>query len=115
LTRNAEKKADSPAAITSDDVIVNPERFTVEYRGKTCPLGNTKGFRLINRLHRARGNFVSYRDLVADVWDGYPVSDPTIHQTVKGLRKKLRDAGLSELDIQAQPGHYSLRLRHFSG
>jgi hypothetical protein len=94
----------------SEGLVVSPERFSVEYLGKTCFLGNTRIFRLAERLHRSRGNYVSYSFLVQDVWDGYQVENVTIHQAVRVLRRKLRAAGMP-LRIVAQPNHYALQLQ----
>jgi hypothetical protein len=111
ITRKSDAAIVTPVKTEPGSVVISRERFTVECLGKTCPLGNTKVFRLAERLHAARGNYVSYGSLVKDVWDGDSVENATIHQAVKVLRRKLRAAGMAEVVILAQPDHYALQIR----
>ena len=93
-------------------VLIDQGRFTVRCGGQTCFLGNTNEYRLLVRLHKARGDYVSYSDLIEDVWGGNEVKDRTIHKAVHSLRRKLRNAGLPEGIIIAQTGYYALRQNY---
>jgi DNA-binding response OmpR family regulator len=93
-------------------LVVDHALFTVTFRGKPCFLGNGLPFRLLDRLARSPGAFVSYEDLLADVWQGRRTDD-AVRSVVKSLRRRLRRAGLAEVadavDGSAS-GHHALRL-----
>ncbi len=103
---------DEPATRDESRLVVDPATFSARYRGKECVLGNTKEFRLLERLARSRGTFLRVFDLMSDVW---PDSDPekgTVQKTVSNLRKKLAAAGLGETIVidGSQKEYYSLKL-----
>ena len=77
--------------------VIDDARLTVTFRGRTCRLGHTLPFRLLARLARRPGCYVTHNDLLADVWDGVRRSDSVVRVTVKVLRRKLRDAGMGDL------------------
>lgn len=86
--------------------------LSVTFRGKTCFLGNTLPFRLLSRLAERPNAYVTYEDLLSDVWHGNR-SDSTVRSAVKSLRNKLRQAGLAELADAIDgtvPGHYALKV-----
>lgn len=98
--------------------IVDQDRFCVRYKGKECPLGNTKPFAVLKRLngHRLAVNegFLPLNTLMDDVWgtDGM-IEQATVQKTVSDLRAKLKDAGLGD-DIIIDGGqtkHYRLIVR----
>jgi DNA-binding response OmpR family regulator len=78
---------------------LDPETFKAHFRAQECFLGNTIEYRLLERLWRARGRFVSYATLVKDVWAGYPAEKNTIQRTVSCLRRSLRECAMSEVKI----------------
>jgi len=99
--------------VTSKTSLIDTETLTISFRGRSCFLGNTLPFRLFHRLACRPNAYVSYEDLLADVWDGER-TDEAIRSVVKTLRGKLRQAGMKQLADSIDgsvPGHYALRLR----
>lgn len=96
----------------SDRPVIDRPMLSVSYGGRSCFLGNTLPFRLLERLLRRPNQYVSHQQLQDDVWDGEP-SPESIRSVVKELRRKLRCAGMDRL-AQAINGkvarHYSLTL-----
>ena len=92
--------------------VIDPSRFTVTFRGRTCALGNTMAFRFLARLAERPNRYVSHQHLYEDVWDGQRSAD-AVRSVVRTLRQKLRQAHLGELADAidgSEPGHYALRL-----
>jgi DNA-binding response OmpR family regulator len=92
--------------------VIDPSRFTISFRGRTCCLGNTMAFRFLVRLAERPGRYVSHQNLFEDVWDGQRSAD-AVRSVVRTLRQKLRQADLGELADAidgSEPGHYALRL-----
>ena len=88
------------------------EMLTITFQGKSVFLGNTLPFRFFVRLARRPNTYVSYEDLLSDVWDGER-TDGAIRSVVKSLRGKLRAAkmlALAESIDGSVPGHYGLKL-----
>lgn len=111
LARHLPHPGSPPAG--ADRLVLDDARLTVTFRGRTCRLGNTLPFRLLTRLARRPGCYVTHDDLLADVWDGGRRSDSVVRGTVKVLRQKLRDAGMADLADAidgSAPGRYALRL-----
>lgn len=102
----------TPQATASDRPVIDRPMLSVSYRGRSCFLGNTLPFRLLERLLRRPNQYVSHQQLQDDVWDGEP-SPESIRSVVKELRRKLRCAGMDGL-AKAINGkvarHYSLTL-----
>ena len=102
----------APQATASDRPVIDRPMLSVLYGGRSCFLGNTLPFRLLERLLRRPNQFVSHQQLQDDVWDGEP-SPESIRSVVKELRRKLRCAGMDGL-AKAISGnvarHYSLTL-----
>lgn len=84
--------------VPRDRPVVNPATFTVDWHGQRCNLGPTILFKLIHRLARRPGCYVTYDMLMADVW-GQRCSNSTIRSAVKRLRRALCDAGIPELAV----------------
>lgn len=88
------------------------ETLTITFQGKSVFLGNSLPFRLFVRLARRPNTYVSYEDLLTDVWDGER-TDGAIRSVVKSLRRRLRAAkmvALAESIDGSVPGHYGLKL-----
>ena len=85
--------------------------FSVSYKGKTCALGNTMAFRLIERLNNAKGFYVDIGTLIRDVWKNKVVSDGAVQHQIGTLRKKLRKAGIANIVFECEPKNYRLMLR----
>jgi len=90
---------------------VDPDRLQIFFHGKACELGDTP-FRLLLRLAKRPNAYVTYEDLLADVWNGER-SDSAIRSAIKRLRRTLRSQGLDELANAidgSKPGRYRLNL-----
>jgi len=86
--------------------------FSVTFQGKECFLGNTFPFKFLSHLAQQPNKYVSYEELLADVWQGVR-SDSTVRSAVKTLRSKLRQSGLADLATAIDGsvfGHYALKL-----
>ena len=92
--------------------VIDPTLLSVTSRGKVCFLGNTLPFKLLCRLAQRPNTYVTYEDLLSEVWHGVR-SDSAVRSVAKMLRCKLRQAGLTDLASAIDgtvPGHYSLKL-----
>jgi DNA-binding response OmpR family regulator len=90
---------------------VDPERLQIIFHGKACELSDTP-FRLLLRLAKRPNAYVTYEDLLADVWDGER-SDSAVRSAIKRLRHTLRSRGLNELADAidgSKPGRYRLNV-----
>lgn len=103
-----------PGAPTRDTrFVIDPTLLTVTFRGQACFLGNTHCFRFISHLAHRLNAYVTYEDLLAEVWHGAVRSDDAVRSVVKTLRNKLRQAGLNDLASAIDgtvPKHYALKL-----
>jgi 7-cyano-7-deazaguanine synthase in queuosine biosynthesis len=96
---------------TERGFVVDRDRLEVRMNGLRCPLGNNLEFRLIERLHRARGVFLPIETIGEDVWDDAGVSKNSIQAVVSNLRRRLREVGIECVMIDgSQKGHYRLLL-----
>jgi DNA-binding response OmpR family regulator len=92
---------------------VNYELLTVEFRGRSCFLGNTLSFRLFARLFQRPNAFLTYEELFTEVWQCNR-SDAAVRSAVKRLRSAFRREGMNELADAIDgsvPGHYALKLK----
>ena len=92
--------------------LLDESTLSVIWKGKTLHLGNTRAFRLLERLARCPNQYVTHEDLLRDVWDDMLLSTATIRSVVRQLRRKLRIADLTDLAaaIHAHNGRYMLTL-----
>ena len=94
--------------------IVDVATFSVHWDGKTCVLGNTLPFRLLERLGRRPNQFIHCDQLLDDVWQCLR-SREAIRSVVKVLKQKLVQAGMDDLAASIngnQPHHYGLIFNH---
>ncbi len=93
---------------------VDRERFSVRWGNKTCQLGNTKQFLMMEALATNCARFLSFSDL-AEQMGGDDQDD--IRPIRSRLRSALRDAGMTDLDkcIKTECGHYGLFLHARGG
>lgn len=93
---------------------VDHSTLSVLWDGRTCQLGYTVLFRLIDRLSRRPNQFVTFDQLLRDVWDGGLRSPDTIRSAIRNLRQRLNDAGMNRLatSIQGRAGRYGLILNN---
>lgn len=108
-------KTRHPSTATSysaDHLDVDHQHLRVSFRGKSCFLGNTLPFRLLAALANRPNVYLTYEELLDDVWDGLR-SDSAIRSVVKRLRGILRRDGLSDIADAidgSMPGRYGLRV-----
>lgn len=92
--------------------ITNRANFSVRWGNRTCRLGNTLGFKVLERLAQRPGLYLHYDSLMDEFWDRH-TSPEAVRSTVKVLRRKLRAAGMGDL-AKAIDGsnshHYGLKL-----
>src|SRR5262245_40358950 len=96
------------------DLEVDRSQLVVNFRGKTCFLGNALTFRFIAQLAQRPNHYFTYEELLTGVWDGACRSDASVRSVVKALRRKLRAAGMGDLADAidgTQSGRYALRVR----
>lgn len=94
--------------------VVDAGLFTVTFRSRSCFLGNSLLFRLFSRLARRPNFYVTYEDLLSDVWNGSARSDAAVRSVAKRLRVALRRGGMNDLADGidgSEPGHYALKLK----
>ena len=73
----------------SDDLpVIDEDRFSIWWRGKETPLGNTERFTLVSRLIHSRGRKVLHLD-ICDLLDNPQMSPEAIRSAISKLRKKL--------------------------
>lgn len=97
--------------------LLDRSTFTVHWGRKTCHLGYSIPYRIMEVLVRNASQYVSHDRLLEQVWHG-PRSDSTVRSAVNELRSRLIDSGLREVAIAidgSNAGHYGLRLRRGSG
>jgi DNA-binding response OmpR family regulator len=95
-------------------LFIDSNRLQVGFRGRTCVLGNTLSFKLLERLARHPNIYVTHDELLSDVWHGVR-SESAIRSVVKRLRQTLRQQGLPELADAidgTSSGRYCLRLEN---
>jgi len=93
--------------------IVDHSTLSLSWAGKRCYLGYTILFRLADRLSRRPNQFVTFDQLIRDVWEGGLRSPETIRSAVRNLRDRLSLAGMHDLAaaIRGHGGRYGLILR----
>lgn len=94
--------------------IIDEATFSIRWANRTCHLGNTVSFRLLERLARRPNQFISYEALLdsEELWDCH-TSHEAVRSAVKILRRKLNAAGMEDLADAidgSNPHHYALTL-----
>ncbi len=116
--RAAIRAADRPSpqlGKPDDHPYVDVSTFCVVYRGRRCFLGNTLPFWLLGVLAQQTNRYVSYEQLLVDVWHAQKRSNEAIRNVAQILKQKLRSAGLRDLAASIDGhnrGHYGLILDH---
>ena len=99
-------------SIDPNHPVIDRSVMCVVYRGKQCFLGNTLMLKFMERLVRRANQYVSYNQLLSEVWNGVREAS-SVRSVVKELRAKLRAAGMAGL-ANAIDGqvyrHYGLML-----
>jgi DNA-binding response OmpR family regulator len=92
--------------------LVDPTTFTARWGRKTCHLGYTIPYRVLEVLARHPNRYVSHEQLLDEAWGG-PRSDSAVRSAVADLRARLNRAGLNRLALAIDgrnSGHYALLL-----
>lgn len=103
-----------PAQVTVRASMLQLDRttFSVHWEGRSCSLGHSTAFRLLERLARCPNEYVSVDRLLDELWSG-PRSYSTLRSTVCRLKSRLRRSGMGDLaqliDGRVH-GHYALLL-----
>ncbi len=111
---HAPKSSRDNGELHSERPQVDHSTLSVLWDGRTCQLGYTVLFKLVDRLSRRPNQFVTFDQLLRDVWDGGLRSPDTIRSAVRNLRQRLSDAGMNRLAtaIQGRAGRYGLILNN---
>jgi DNA-binding response OmpR family regulator len=86
--------------------------YSVQWDQKSCFLGYTMAFRVLERLARRPNEYVSTDRLLEELWVATRTLS-TVRSTVCGLKAKLRAAGMRDLADSidgSNSGHYGLML-----
>lgn len=82
------KKTESNKIIV-DDLIIDPEKFIIEYKGKTITLAK-KEFELLYLLAKKPGRVFLRNEILSEVWgNDVIVGDRTIDVHIRKIRQKL--------------------------
>jgi DNA-binding response OmpR family regulator len=116
LVEQVGSRAASPAPVTlavgKGPLQLDRTTFTVRWDGRSCALGHSTAFRLLERLARRPNEYVSTDRLLDELWLG-PRSYSTLRSTVCRLKSRLRGAGMSDLAVRIDGGahgHYALLI-----
>lgn len=88
---------------------IDRDTFSVYLSDLTLKLGYTNEFKVLEVLNNNFGLFISHSKIIEEVWDNQGEST-NIQRAVSNLRRKLKDAGMNQVLINAENGHYSLSL-----
>lgn len=77
--------------------MVDGAAMTVTWQGTTCRLRSRIHVALMIALTRRLGRFVTFEQLLNEVWSGDERDDGTVRSTVRHLRGVLRVAGMDTL------------------
>jgi DNA-binding response OmpR family regulator len=103
---------DNAGEATPASGLVDSETFTVHWKGKTCHLGYTVPFRVIDVLARHANHFIPHPQLLDEVWGGAR-SASAVRSAVSDLRARLIAAGMKDLALAIDghnTGHYGFLL-----
>jgi hypothetical protein len=108
-SRTREAMVDESAPL---ELVLDDSTFEARLGAKPpCFLGNSLEYRLLSYLHANRHRFVSVTELMDKVWGDDRAKLNTIQRTVSNLRRRLKHAGLSAVQIDgSQQGYYRLRV-----
>lgn len=98
-------------AAASGELVIDASTMSVRGGEKALDLSRKPTlFRLIGRLHRARGTFVDTHTLKQDVWDRSKLADSTIRGAVSRLQIQLRAASMDDVAdrIECRSGSWRL-------
>lgn len=99
----------NPAAPTLP-LSIDRARLAVTWRDRSCVLGTSKGFLILERLARRPGAYIPDDVLIDEAWGGVRTYS-TLRSEICRLRRRLRRGGLAELAARidgGMHGHYRL-------
>ena len=90
--------------------LLDESTLSVIWKERSLHLGHTRSFRLLARLARSPGQYVTHLDLLEEVWDDEDKATATIRSVVRHLRRQLCNGGMKELasGIRGHNGRYIL-------
>ncbi len=96
----------------SDVPRADENTFCIYWRNRKCHLGHTQSFFLFSKLLHRCNHFVSYEQLLRDVWGGQTKSDETVRSAIRELKHKLCRGKMRKLALAicAEGRHYGLIL-----
>lgn len=100
-------------AMEEVDLSIDWDHLEINFRRSRCFFGNSLEFRLLAFLATSRNRYLSYSELLENVWGGEERSDSAIRSAVKRLRRKLREANMPELAESidgSESGYYALKI-----
>lgn len=92
--------------------VADRKTLTIYWQGSSCFLGNTLLFWFFDRISQSPNQYVTYSDLLDDVWGG-PRENSTIRGVAKRLRDRLAADGMHQLAASIDgsvSGYYGLML-----
>ena len=93
LRHNQGQIGDDTKSLSIHELTIDPQRFSVSYRGQPIDLSSTE-YGLLHILAQKPGWVFSRGQIVNALHgDDYPVTDRSIDVQIAGLRKKLGEAG----------------------
>lgn len=103
-THSAKTKSKNEEPSRSVEFRVCEDTLSVWHKGQRCQLGNTREFYLIQHLARRSNLFVTVDALMDSVWDGQVVTKNAVQRTVSNLRRRLKESGLTDVEISSVRG-----------
>ena len=91
--------------------LLDGDTFTVTWKNKTLFLGDTFGFKFLERLARCPNRYITHADFLEKIWEVDEFADTDcLRSVVKRLRVTLRRGGMGKLAdaILGYHGHYVL-------
>ena len=90
--------------------IVDFGAMSITWRGRSCKLGNTVLFRLMERLARRPNFHLTYDRLIHDVWEGQCRSNENVRSAVRRLKDRLVQAGMPKLAAAIKSDRHQYHL-----
>jgi DNA-binding response OmpR family regulator len=91
--------------------LIDHSTFSVEWEGRKCRFGHRLSLKLLDRLCRRPGQYISHEELLHEVWEARRTPE-AIRSAIRELRRRLRAADMSALAeaIRSQGKCYGLIL-----
>jgi DNA-binding winged helix-turn-helix (wHTH) protein len=86
-----------------EDYELDTQRYELRRRGMLCPL-EPQGFNVLVYLVQHRNRVVSKEELFAQLWPNQIVSESTLTQRLRAVRRTLGDSGQHQYFIKTVHG-----------